>query len=145
MVGLRRFVVTSAVTLACLAVGCRPSPARTLTGAWRMDTNQPGAGLAEKLDLRLEFAADGQLRATTSLPLIGEFAQTGTWKFLAVEGNLVRLEVKFANTERVAKLDVTVVDDDTIQLVPPSGRIKTVVRLKRVTTHERDKQKEKQK
>lgn len=136
-----RVIGSLLLVLLAFHVGCGPS-ATKLLGTWRMEgaeqlqqlmgaTQRPSgmagalldsalAAMAEKVDasMEVEFKANGDL--TTRAVLAGNKTEkTGNWKLVSVEGDVYRLWVQIAE-EDPTEIEVTMVGQDTIEMVPPN-------------------------
>jgi hypothetical protein len=115
------------------ASGCGPAAADKLVGTWQLQSDG-GVDLLAAADVRLTFEPSGKLEVSTKMPVVGTVAHSGTWKFLSIENNQLRVETRMDGVDRTATLDITIVDDQTIRLVPPTGPVKTEARFRRVST-----------
>ncbi len=121
------------VGLVTLVAGCSPtsSPAAKIVGTWEVDPATATGAVLQKAKVRLEIEASGQFAVASTLPLVGEVTKRGTWKYVSAEGNQTRLEVKLGDADRGAPLDIEILDENTIELIPPHTPIQAKARFRR--------------
>lgn len=115
-----------------LMTGCQPAPATKLVGKWQADPATGVGKLMTKTHMTLEFQSDGKLFISSTLPVVGEVRKSGTWKFLSADGPKVKIEVQLENTQTTAPLEILVIDNNTLEMVPPATAVRLPVRFQRV-------------
>lgn len=145
------FALPAAALLLVSAIGCGASKAdaeKKLIGKWELDTeafkaamkeemkNQagdgPGAemgaqfgaammeGMLSSMKMTFEFQKGGKLAFTVSA--LGQTqTETGTWKVVSTSGKKVVLEIGMGDKDAETGA-VTFVDDDTIEIEPPTDQ-----------------------
>ncbi len=132
--------------------GCGLSGAEDLVGEWR---TMAGDDLAKKafgqtkpegllgqaqdmivnasassIELTYDFQSNGDLEITTKFP-VGQSVKAGSWKVVSKSGEERKVEMVIDEAEPV-ELSITVVDENTIRLVPPNQEILGELSFKRV-------------
>ena len=117
--------------LAVATVGCRPQPAAKLVGVWVPDDTSVVGTVLAKGSLHIEFATDGRMIASAKLPVVGNIAKQGRWRYKNVEGNRVTIEFQWEGEDKWHPLDVALVGEDGLEFTPPLGGVKKPIRFAR--------------
>lgn len=128
-----KIVLAVAMVAAVVSLtGCAPARERQLIGTWKLDAGDTGFGLVDKANIQLIFTDDGKLTVSSEAPIVGEMSRTGTWKYISEEENNVNIAYQWQKDDRPSVMVITIVDADTIRLIPPLGPVKAEVPFKRV-------------
>jgi len=129
--GLIALILLAAVS----ATGC--SPATKLVGKWQLDTsavssdlsggNQTAAAMMNMMQafsMDVEFKGDGNVVVTGSV--FGQPTSVdGTWRYLKSEGDTMVLMMKAKNDSAEREVRVRLIDQDRMEMVPPSWASRT--------------------
>jgi hypothetical protein len=127
---LAQLLTMAAMLAFCLLAGCS-NPAARLVGKWEAQLAPPateGMSVGERISgavvslmkMNLEFTADGRMGFHASVPG-GSTDIQGTWKYLKPEGDVAVLEITPDGASGSFVTRVTLVDANTIEMIPPSG------------------------
>ncbi len=129
---LSRPLLAALVLAACSLAGC--NPAAKLIGKWEADfskvavpaeaSGNPLAAMASSMmssvKLQMEFKSDGTCHVTGSF--FGQSKTTsGKWRYSKTDGNALVLLVQAADTDKENELRVNFIDNDHLEMVPPTG------------------------
>lgn len=126
-----RIPLLSILLLAAATIaGC--SPAQNLVGVWKVDTTKLqeaakgnplmaiAAGSLAMIDSQIEFKGDGNFIASASV--LGQSkTETGSWRFVKVDGDTLVLMVKGKGAPSESELRVRMVDSQHMEMVPPTA------------------------
>jgi outer membrane lipoprotein-sorting protein len=132
------------ILLTLTLAGCGKSPSQRLVGKWKFDAAKAVSNLAkehkddgiaaaigvaqamgQKMEIILEFNADQTGNATT-IGLPSPFAGPITWKTLDAQGDKLTIEITNPKENATSKVQITFVDDDHIQFLPPDAKMKAM-------------------
>lgn len=126
-----RCLFVAVLAIAAATGGCSPHPASKLVGVWVPADPSTVGSLLEKGALKVEFAKDGRFLMAMHLPVVGQVAKEGTWKYRSVEGNKITLEIQLADDTKPRVVELHLLDENTMEFVPPAGPLKTKIRFAR--------------
>lgn len=120
-----------AVVSAGILSGCGDSPPKKLVGKWeitqasevadRIGSNEDDPAISEPGESRMTlfFQSDGTLKTQTMMGSVNR-EKNGTWKMTSFDPETRKMKISCEINTQASEHDVTFVDEDTIELVPPN-------------------------